>query len=247
LNLLRVSLNRSLILPQIDLESDDEMQADEEDVSELCAQINNLHSSSDNATLKDVLESGDDEPVDELSDMEENDATPRLTMDLCQQDSSPREEPEPTMCSSPKIQLKLRKSIFSSLGHSVSKGEGVSVRTSLQSTKLSATESLAASLHHGLHVIEEQENNDSSTNPRRSFVDLSFDHLALKNQHSPQKVVGLSQSQGGDGAATVLCSSCKKLVDGNRSDPEGNNLLGSQLKKQQESGVSKQAESSLKV
>jgi kinesin family member 15 len=245
LNLLRLSLNRSLILPRIDLESDDEIQADEEDVSELCAQISNLRSSSDNATLKDVLESGNDEPVDELSDMEENDATPRLTMDLCQQDSSPREEHEPTMCSSPKIQHKPRKSIFSSLGLSVSKGEGVSVRTSLQSTKLSATESLAASLHRGLHVIELQENNHNSTNPRRSFVGLSFDHLALKNQHSPQKV-GLSQSQG-SAAATLLCSSCKKLVDGNRSVSEGNNLLGSQLKEKNESGVSKQEESSLNV
>lgn len=244
---MRLSLNRSLILPRIDIESDEEMEADEEDVSELCAQINNLHSSSDSTTLKDVLESGDDEPVGELAEVEEKHAIPML-MDSCQQVSPPKEEPEPTMCSSPKIQLKLRKSIFSSLGLSVNKGEGASVRASLQSTKLSATESLAASLHRGLHVIEEQENNPSNSNPRRSFVGLSFDHLALKNQNSPQKA-DLSQGQG-VAAATFLCSSCKKLVDGNRSESEGNNLSGSQLvpsKEQQESGVSKQEESTLKV
>lgn len=196
------------------------MEAVEEDVSELCAQINSLHSSSDNATLKDVLEFGNDEPVDELSDVEEKDATSGPTI----------EEPEPTMCFSPKMHLSPRKSIFSTLGISGSKCEGASLlRTSLQSTKLSATESLAASLHRGLHVIEEQENNQNNLNSRRSFVGLSFDHLALKNQ-SPRKA-DLSQ---GEGAATFMCSSCKKLVDGN-------------IKEQQESDATKQEESTLKV
>lgn len=203
------------------------MEADEEDVSELCAQINSLHSSSDNATLKDVLEFGNDESVDELSDVEEKDAIP-----------GPIEEPEPTMCSSPKMHLSPRKSIFSTLGISGSKCEGASLlRTSLQSTKLSATESLAASLHRGLHVIEEQENNQNNLNPRRSFVGLSFDHLALKNQ-SPQKA--------GEGAtATFMCSSCKKLVDGNKSESKDSQLVP--IKEQQESDETKQEESTIKV
>ncbi|KAJ4781282.1 kinesin-like protein [Rhynchospora pubera] len=230
LNLLRVSLNRSLILPRIEIESDEEMEADEEDVSELCAQINNIHSSSDSATLKDVLESDNNEPMDEFSDMEEKEATPSIMINPCQQVSPPIEEPEPTMCSSPKIHLKPRKSIFSSLGLlSVGKDEGASVRTSLQSTKLSATVSLAASLHRGLHIIEEQENRHNNPNPRRSFVGLSFDHLALKSHQSSQKV---DSSQGQGAPATFMCSSCKKLVDENRSGSSGSELVP--IKEQQE-------------
>ncbi|KAJ8479321.1 hypothetical protein OPV22_023048 [Ensete ventricosum] len=48
LNLLRVSLNRSLILPHIDPESDEEMDGDEEDVSKLCIQLGNMNYSAEN-------------------------------------------------------------------------------------------------------------------------------------------------------------------------------------------------------
>ncbi|KAK3150051.1 hypothetical protein QOZ80_3AG0227150 [Eleusine coracana subsp. coracana] len=60
LHSLRVSLNRSLILPHIEIDSEEEMEVDEEDVHELCDQINKLHSSSD--TFDDFMdaESGDD-------------------------------------------------------------------------------------------------------------------------------------------------------------------------------------------
>ncbi|GAV87247.1 LOW QUALITY PROTEIN: Kinesin domain-containing protein/Kinesin-related domain-containing protein, partial [Cephalotus follicularis] len=43
LNQLRVSLNRSLMLPQIDNDSDDEVNDDEDDVKELCQQLEKLH------------------------------------------------------------------------------------------------------------------------------------------------------------------------------------------------------------
>lgn len=45
LNQLRVSLNRSLILPRIDHDSDEEVNVDEDDVNELCKQLDELHNS----------------------------------------------------------------------------------------------------------------------------------------------------------------------------------------------------------
>ncbi|KAJ6793820.1 kinesin-like protein KIN-12C [Iris pallida] len=53
LNLLRVSLNRSLILPRIDNDSKEELVVDEEDVMELCSQLTNLHSSG-NENSEDI-------------------------------------------------------------------------------------------------------------------------------------------------------------------------------------------------
>lgn len=60
---LRVSLNRSLILPHIEVDSEEEMDVDEEDVQELRDQIRKLHSSSED-TFDDFMdaESGDDTP-----------------------------------------------------------------------------------------------------------------------------------------------------------------------------------------
>lgn len=58
LNLLRVSLNRSLILPHVDQESDEEVVIEGEDVSELCVQLSNLNASIE-ATSKDSIEQKD--------------------------------------------------------------------------------------------------------------------------------------------------------------------------------------------
>ncbi|XP_059666492.1 kinesin-like protein KIN-12F [Cornus florida] len=44
-NQLRLSLNRSLILPRIDNDSEEEVNVNEDDVRELCHQLDNLHSS----------------------------------------------------------------------------------------------------------------------------------------------------------------------------------------------------------
>ncbi|EEF33351.1 Chromosome-associated kinesin KIF4A, putative [Ricinus communis] len=53
LNHLRVSLNRSLILPRIDNDSDNEVEVDEDDVKELHQQLKKLHSSCEE-NLKDL-------------------------------------------------------------------------------------------------------------------------------------------------------------------------------------------------
>lgn len=58
LNQLRVSLNRSLLLPNIDNDSDEEANVDEEDIRELRQQIDEFYSSCD-GNLKDISVSED--------------------------------------------------------------------------------------------------------------------------------------------------------------------------------------------
>ncbi|XP_050246660.1 kinesin-like protein KIN-12F isoform X2 [Quercus robur] len=82
LNQLRVSLNRSLILPPIDNDSDEEVNVDEDDVREIRQHLDKLHSSSeDNIRDKPVSrdsiqfysmeESGDTDLMSEVSMTEE--------------------------------------------------------------------------------------------------------------------------------------------------------------------------------
>ncbi|KAG6790219.1 hypothetical protein POTOM_006367 [Populus tomentosa] len=58
LNHLRVSLNRSLMLPRIDTDSDNEVNIDENDVRELHQQLNKLHCSPDDNS-RDLSDNGD--------------------------------------------------------------------------------------------------------------------------------------------------------------------------------------------
>uniref|UniRef100_A0A0E0D3C2 Kinesin motor domain-containing protein n=1 Tax=Oryza meridionalis TaxID=40149 RepID=A0A0E0D3C2_9ORYZ len=249
---LRVSLNRSLILPHIEVDSEEEMDVDEGDVQELRDQIRKLHSSSED-TFDDFMdaESGDDTPcskgnpktseeddqpvIDDCEDpiQEEHEvlSSTKVDQDLVSDRKSflsvsacPHLSPmqDPTLCSSPKIHNKARKSITSP-GLSPSKlsvsdcpGDEVSrknaVRSSLQSSKLSPTDSLAASLQRGLHIMEYHEQNQG---PRKSFVGLSFDHFALNPRQSVAKVSsGVLASPERKGAtSSALCSSCKKAID----------------------------------
>ncbi|CAM0906710.1 unnamed protein product [Alopecurus aequalis] len=260
LHSLRVSLNRSLILPHIEVESEDEMDVDEDDVHELCDQISKLHSSSED-TLDDFMdaESGEDSPCskgnpktceddgqviiddsegplqeehqkvhsntnadqDQVSDMKSSlsiSASPQL---------GPMQDP--TFCSSPKIH-KARKSITSP-GFSPSKlsesspgdtttemSRKSAVGSSLQSSKLSPTDSLAASLQRGLHIIEYHQQN---TAPRRSFVGLSFDHFALNPRQSAKGSSALQPlPEEHVSSISTICSSCKKAMDTNDDHSE---------------------------
>lgn len=257
---LRVSLNRSLILPHIEVDSEEEMDVDEEDVQELRDQISKLHSSSE--TFDDFMdaESGDDNTPYAKGNLEtsEEDDMPVLDdfggplqeehkevanntnadEDLVSDrksslsiSASPSLSPmqDPTLCSSPKIHNKARKSITSpglspsKLRVSESPGDGnvevcrnSEVRSSLQSSKLSPTDSLAASLQRGLHIIEYHQQNPA---PRRSFVGLSFDHFAVNPRQSIANVSSAVQVLPED-RGTMLCSSCKKPMNANENQTE---------------------------
>ncbi|KAG8097538.1 hypothetical protein GUJ93_ZPchr0013g36806 [Zizania palustris] len=257
---LRVSLNRSLILPHIEIDSEEEMDVDEEDVHELRDQIRKLHSSSEDA-FEDFMdaESGndtscsmgenprttedDDQPViddyDEGPDMEEHKMSNNTKADqdlvsvrksFLSIGASPQLSPmqDPTLCSSPKIHNKARKSITSpglppsKISVSDCPSDSNAVRSSLQSSKLSPTDSLAASLQRGLHIIEYHQQDPA---PRKSFVGLSFDHFALNPRQSVAKVSSSIQAspEGQGAASSALCSSCKKAMDIDGNQPENIN------------------------
>uniref|UniRef100_A0ACD5WUS0 Uncharacterized protein n=1 Tax=Avena sativa TaxID=4498 RepID=A0ACD5WUS0_AVESA len=252
LHSLRVSLNRSLILPRIEVESEDEMDVDEEDLHELRDQISKLHSSSED-TLDDFMdaESGEDSPCsngdpktcehddqviiddsegplqEDADQVEVSDRKSSLSIS-----ASPQLGPmqDPTFCSSPKIH-KARKSITSP-GFSPSKlsesspgdttiemSRKSAVRSSLQSSKLSPTDSLAASLQRGLHIIEYHQQNPA---PRRSFVGLSFDHFALNPRHSAKAISALQllPEEQHISSVSTICSSCKKAMGANDDHSE---------------------------
>ncbi|OEL28242.1 Kinesin-like protein KIN12B [Dichanthelium oligosanthes] len=257
---LRVSLNRSLILPHIEVDSEEEMDVDEGDVQELHDQISKLHSSSE--TFDDFMdaESGDDNTPyakGNLQTSEEDDQpmidglesplqeehkevanTTNADEDLVSDrksslsisaSASLSPMQDPTLCSSPKIHNKARKSITSpglspsKLRVSESPGDrnvevcrNSSVRSSLQSSKLSPTDSLAASLQRGLHIIEYHQQNPA---PRRSFVGLSFDHFAVNPRQSIANVSSAVQTLP-EARGTILCSSCKKTMDANENQAE---------------------------
>ncbi|CAL4934613.1 unnamed protein product [Urochloa decumbens] len=298
---LRVSLNRSLILPHIEVDSEEEMEVDEEDVQELRDQITKLHSSSE--TFDDFMdaESGDDNTPYAKGNLQnlqtsEDDDLPNLddfggplqeehkevtntnagedlvsdkksSLSISAASSlSPMQGPlqeehkevantnagedlfsdrksslsisaspslspmqDPTLCSSPKIHNKARKSITSP-GLSPSKlrvsespadrnvevCRNSAVRSSLQSSKLSPTDSLAASLQQGLHIIEYHQQNPA---PRRSFVGLSFDHFAMNPCQSIANVSAAVTALP-EGPGTILCSSCKKPMNANEKQAE---------------------------
>lgn len=295
LNLLRVSLNRSLILPHIDSNSEEEMDIDEKDVREFCDQISSLHSTSED-NLKDVLEKQDvkcnvsfTEESSRINKGKKIDsqvcaASKELAIKSSQKEESLKEEhcdviepspsnsialsiesplegqdiskdmkhdqiydsarksslsiipcqnfpvlQDPPLCSSPKIDNKTRKSIMS-LGLSVgeenasecpisnlnveSSRMGDVVRSSLKSTKLSPTESLAASLQRGLQIIDYHQRNSDT---QESFIGLSFEHLALNSYQSLEKVHSGMQTLPEEKATSTsfLCSSCKKVMDAN--------------------------------
>lgn len=261
LHTLRVSLNRSIILPPIEVEAEDEMDVDEDDVHELRDQISKIHSSSED-TLDDFMdaESGEDSPrlegnprpwehddqvviddsegplQEEPQKMQSNtnadhdqvsDRKSVLSISASEQ-LSPIQDA--MFCSSPKIH-KARKSIASP-GFSPSKlsesspGEAdfetyrkSAVRSSLQSSKLSPTDSLAASLQRGLHIIEYHQQNPPA--PRKSFVGLSFDHFALNPRQSAKASSALQALPEGDASsASTICSSCKKAMDTNDDHSE---------------------------
>ncbi|PWZ53110.1 Kinesin-like protein KIN-12C [Zea mays] len=258
LHTLRVSLNRSLIFPHIEVDSEEEMDVDEEDVQELRDQISKIHSSSED-TLDDFMdaESGDESTpcsvgrseddqviIDDFEGPQQEEQKEVSNNTNANEDlgsdrksnlsiiASTRLSPiqDPTLCSSPKIHNKARMSI-TSLGLSPSKirvsdspgDRNVEMCTnsafcsSLQSSKLSPTDSLAASLQRGLHIIEYHQQNPA---PRKSFIGLSFDHFARQSVAKISSAVqALPEDQGNN-----LCSFCKKPMNTNDNQTENVNL-----------------------
>ncbi|KAK6947026.1 Kinesin motor domain [Dillenia turbinata] len=272
LNQLRKSLNRSLILPQIENNSEEEIHADEEDIKELHLHLKQLQNSceegskdhSDNRDSASCLSMEECDETDlasehdisclpETDDDEEEFSSVKsleeelpgtlsasglairssLSITSCRQSTVLQ---EPTLSESPKIANCQRKSVaFSSGFLENQKPEslehksnvlqqshrcGDSIRSSLQSSQISPrpTDSLAASLHRGLQIIDHHQKNTSS----RSSIAFSFEHLTLMPCQAADKANSSAQTPPEEEKsspvrmnAPFICASCRqKAHDG---------------------------------
>ncbi|CAH9083646.1 unnamed protein product [Cuscuta europaea] len=191
LNHLRVSLNRSLILPRFDDTKDckeEEIHINEDDIKELQVQIDSLHNSHDECSnVTDVTSERYISCTDESEDEEVSEMTETALQD-------------PLLSESPKLGNIQRKSLvisssntsfnktsmqddsrtFSGLSQKPEK-ENKIVQTSCSSLRSSRifpgpTESLAASLHRGLQIIDHHQ---QMTESMRSSS-FSFNHFSVK-------------------------------------------------------------------
>lgn len=304
LNLLRMSLNRSLILPHVDNDSEEELDIDEDDVMDLCSQLSSLTSIKEKANdvkesensssilatkeslnanvenarelhldcskdrLSDNSSQGEsilDNVQSLISDTEGPNPSPALTSltNTClighnglelETKNLPQNSPqkssqstvpclqlpllqEPTVCLSPKIDNNLKRSIITSLNLSADQNASGTplnaekeytrkcdpVRSSLQSNKICPTESLAASLHRGLQIIDYHQ---QSTAAKRSPLGLSFEHLASVSCHRRMVGDGAQASPEDEvKAAPFVCSACKKEFNVTTSPLVNHNLV----------------------
>ncbi|KAL6553373.1 hypothetical protein OROGR_007215 [Orobanche gracilis] len=249
LNQLRLSLNRSLILPCVENNSYENVTINEDDVKELKLQIdNNIHSSREDNMKEDSVYSAEGCETEltcehylscgEESENEE-DVNSSVGSILVDPPSSALLL-EPVLSESPKIKNSQRKSLIFPPNHEdvvgqSSQHEPDNVKSSLRSSRIFAgpTESLAASLHKGLQVIDYHQRNSA---PARSSVSFSFEHLALKPCLKADKAVDASvqtshegQSSDQPSSDTFVCIRCRGK-DSNGAEAmkdmeEGSNLV----------------------
>lgn len=138
---------------------------------------------------------------------------------------------EPAMSDSPRIDNNQRKNMFASINLSESTHHSTEspkfssnvlrqsvkrcdhMRSSLQSSNAvsNPTESLAASLHRGLQIIDHHQRNPTS---KQMSVSFSFENLTLKQSQAMKKIDSGMQTLQEEGlsieSATFVCASCKQ-------------------------------------
>ncbi|XP_060189633.1 kinesin-like protein KIN-12F isoform X1 [Lycium barbarum] len=257
LNQLRVSLNRSLILPSIDNErEEEEVHINENDIKELQLQIDNLrgsHGNNSKATFekKNSLKYSSGESEHYLSCSEESEGEEINSEEILEEtlDDADQEmktmQPEycssisispsrhsadlqgPLLSESPKFRSNQRKSLIissedniqcsskSSELSSLPQKQGDLIQSSLRSSRIfpGPTESLAASLHRGLEIIDYHQRNSASN---KSLVSFSFEHLAVKPSPMSNDKANASIQTSSEGeqtspfvATSFLCPKCK--------------------------------------
>ncbi|XP_068668043.1 kinesin-like protein KIN-12C [Aristolochia californica] len=244
LNQLRVSLNRSLILPQIENNDfEEEINVDEGDINELCFQLQSLQKDE----AKDISEN----KIGQLSTTSEETLDIATNVDITEKTSSCNQEPsscllqdsgkveklevpsicagssflqDPALCESPKIKDNHRRSTVTSMSNLSSSKISVDARQSvkrcdplclsLRSSQILSgpTESLAASLHRGLQIIDQHQKNSSSKKTADVFAFGDFTTSSLLKIDKTDVGVQTSEEMGrsSDGSGIFLCVSCKQ-------------------------------------
>lgn len=205
-----------MIIPDFESNFKDEIDnADTANVEDFCNILDNLQSSvsesKDDSTKSEVYESFDTIYSDVSSHNSKEDPSSETIEEVLKDDAScnlsvliqPSPESlvfdEPTLSTSPTISSNLKKSFVvskldiptNSVQLSLNKCD--LVRSSLQSKSMTPTDSLAASLHRGLQIIDYHQRNSVSKN---SSVGFSFDYPKTFN-----KIDG----------TPFYCASCKQI------------------------------------
>ncbi|KAG2299434.1 hypothetical protein Bca52824_035906 [Brassica carinata] len=121
---------------------------------------------------------------------------------------------EPALLESPKIQS-FRKSVTASTKFQASARNVTESSNIGKKNPLSPTNSLAASLHRGMQIIDCHQRNSLSN---RSSVSFSFGHLSLKpSDEGENPSASVKPLHGGrpkeDGSSILLCFSCRQKLD----------------------------------
>jgi len=202
-----------MMLPTLDNDVEEDVNADENDVTELCMQLDQLHQSCDENPRDFASEQGScdsyftgEHETNCLHELEEvSSAKARHSISVTSSHHLPPLFEQPLQSESPKFKNLQRKSIVNSSsllaeGNSVSESskfstdvprksvrESEAIPSSLRSSKIFSgpTESLAASLKRGLQIIDSHQHNSSLN---KSLVSFSFEHLTLKPSPAADKV-----------------------------------------------------------
>ncbi|KAM7280331.1 hypothetical protein ACFE04_007465 [Oxalis oulophora] len=254
LNQLRVSLNRSLVLSNMDNDSQKCVNDDTEDIQELRQQFNNLHGYCEKS-LEEVLT--DNRHPTQLSAVEESCESEFMSEDEIDfsekfeeikleelQSSSVLEEP--VLSESPKFGNTLRKSMALASQSNFSKNsisnalreslrQSEKKQSSLRSSEVvlpAPTKSLAASLQKGLQIIDYHQHNLAA---KKTSVSFSFEHLAL--QSCPEADIANAYIQTlpeerplDEFLAPVQCASCRRTMDNNSKDTDNTVMESTKVK-----------------
>jgi len=243
LNQMRVSLNRSLLLSNIDRDTNERVvNVSEDDIHQLRQQIHELDSSSEE-NPKDIsvnencvhfysVEENCDADTTSGDEIEKAEGycgkTLSISVNSCNQ--SPVLA-GPQLSESPKFSKTQRKSLaLSYLGswNNVAESSTFSnnvlnkpvkqdkhVQSSLQSSKV---ESLAASLQKGLQIIDYHQHNSALNKSSTSF---SFEHLTLTPCLDIDKAEScdqtIPQKASSDEVGSFLCASCRNKISNHDS------------------------------
>ncbi|XP_076895509.1 kinesin-like protein KIN-12C [Bidens hawaiensis] len=231
LNQLRISLNRSLIFPQLDTDVKEEMDIDEHDVKDLQHRFDMLHSSSDDE-FQETSESKDTRFFS-MGGCEGDMAGEQYAS--CQEDSEPETDAfnDPTLSESPKFVNVMQKSVVFCQDNAARESVKISdqIMSSLRSSKMlvGPTGSIAASLQRGREIID---NHQRSSVLNKSLVALSFDHLAKNTNDTSvetrSKYICLNCQQR---ASNDVDESFKTWVVGKNNPGNSNEVAAENVKK----------------
>ncbi|KAL8131702.1 kinesin-like protein KIN-12F [Apium graveolens] len=215
LNQLRVSINRSLILPRIEDDSEKEVHIDADDIKKLSLQLDNLQNSMEDLTSEQYISCSEDSEKDENSSEDfqtsyshQNSFTSFdgresiASINACRQSHSAVLE-EPALSDSPKIGNALRRSVMFSSSHLAgpenlsdsskftsdisrqSRVGGDHLHSSLRSSKIISGTESLAASLKRGVEIIDLHQRNSAS--IKDSVEFSFEHFALKSSQTIDK------------------------------------------------------------